>query len=332
MNGVFRFSAGARFHIRMIRSTAVVTFAPQPLLASGQSSIFVLCSFIKQLSFSITPEPISQLDPPAADLSSQLFSLLCQPNWQKHPSFRKLIPIVSPSLFSSFLSQHPHLNPQIAFNFFDLLSRTPTFKPNVQAYASLLRILIKNKSYRNAEKTRILMIKCCETAEDASFVLSVLREMNRCDDGDFGFKLGLRSYNTLLMLLARFLMINDMRCVYREMLDDKKGCQRNVVSYNNLMHGLCGAGRVDEAKRLFFQMGDDNCNPNVRTYTILIDALCGLERRLEALSLFQEMKDKGCEPKFHTYTVLIDRACKDGMLDEARKILSTMLDNRLFLA
>ncbi|KAL0363150.1 UNVERIFIED_CONTAM: F-box protein CPR1 [Sesamum calycinum] len=161
-----------------------------------------------------------------------------------------------------------------------------------------------------------------------------------------------------------FLMINDMKCVYRDMLDDKaglkpdthtytsfitghcrrndlgsaskifmtmpqKGCQRYVVSYNNLIHGLCEAARVDEAKRLFLQMGNDNCFPNVRTYTILIDVLCGLDRRLEALSLFQEMKDKGCEPNFRTYTVLIDGACKDGMLDEARKILGTMLDNRL---
>ncbi|KAL0353289.1 UNVERIFIED_CONTAM: F-box protein CPR1 [Sesamum angustifolium] len=164
--------------------------------------------------------------------------------------------------------------------------------------------------------------------------------------------------------LQVFLMINDMKCVYRDLLDDKaglkpdthtytpfitghcrrndlgsaskifmtmpqKGCQRCVVSYNNLMHGLCEAARVDEAKRLFLQMGNDTCFPNVRTYTILIDVLCGLDRRLEALSLFQEMKDKGCEPNIHTYTVLIDGACKDGMLDEARKILGTMLDNRL---
>lgn len=48
-----------------------------------------------------------------------------------------------------------------------------------------------------------------------------------------------------------------------------------------------------------------------------------------ALGLFEELKDKGCEPNVHTYTVLIDGACKDGMLDEARKILGTMRDNRL---
>ncbi|KAG6404439.1 hypothetical protein SASPL_136687 [Salvia splendens] len=336
MNGVFT-SAAVRFHIRMVRATSAAS--------SGQS---VLSSF-------------------ALSFSSQHKS-------QKH---NKLIPIVS-----SFLSQRPHLNSHIALNSLN--------SPNFQTYAAVLGVLVDYKWFGDAEEIRILMVKSCDTEADARLALAILREMN-----DNGFRIHLLCYNVLLMSLARFVMIDDMKSVYWEMLLEDRvspnvytfntminaycklgnvkeaerylcmilkaglgpdahtftsfilghcqikdidsatkvfmtmGCQRNEVSYNNLMHGLCEVGRVDEARKLFLQMKDDHCFPNVRTYTILIDALCSSDRRLDALSLFEEMKEKGCKPNVHTYTVIINGACRDGMFDDARKLLGTMLDNSL---
>ncbi|KAI3773511.1 hypothetical protein L1987_48041 [Smallanthus sonchifolius] len=46
---------------------------------------------------------------------------------------------------------------------------TQNFKPSVESFALLLRILIKNQFLNAAEKIRILMVKACATDEDARF-------------------------------------------------------------------------------------------------------------------------------------------------------------------
>ena len=51
------------------------------------------------------------------------------------------------------------------------------------------------------------MIKAYVFVDDIHFLLGFFRQMNR-DDNDIKFKLSVRSYNELLMMLARFLMID----------------------------------------------------------------------------------------------------------------------------
>ncbi|KAG8362904.1 hypothetical protein BUALT_BualtUnG0025500 [Buddleja alternifolia] len=282
---------------------------------------------------------------------------------KKHPSFRKLIPTISPSLFSSFISQHPHLNPQIALNFLISSAIMRPLSSPMPNPTPPFAFLIKNKSFGNAEKTRRLMVKSCQTNEDAGFVLSVLRQLNR----ECSFRLSLRemlddkvspniyTFNTMINAFCKLGNVGEaemylsMICrlvkpdshtytsfilghCRRKDVDSanhvfvsmpQKGCRRNEVSYNNLMHGLCEVGRVDEAKSLFLQMRDDNCFPNVRTYTILIDALCGLDRRLEALSLFEE-KERKVVPSVVTYNALINGYCKKGMVNKVQKAMTLL--------
>ena len=162
------------FSTMIIRSTATVNHlnkpGPSPLISKHPFSI------APSLRPIISPEP--NINPPVQDLSTKLYSLLSNPNWQKHPSLKKLIPILTPNHLANFYSQFPNLNPQTALNFFNYLSCIPSFKPSVQSYSSLLHILIPNKFLGFAEKLRISMIKTCESPEDAQFVLGVLRDMN----------------------------------------------------------------------------------------------------------------------------------------------------------
>ncbi|BAT99438.1 hypothetical protein LR48_Vigan284s000100 [Vigna angularis] len=101
---------------------------------------------------------------------------------------------------------------------------------------------------------------------------------------------------------------------------------RNAVPYTNLIHGLCEAGRLDDALTLWSQMREDGCFPTVRTYTVLIGALCESGKEVEALSLFGEMVERGCEPNVYTYTVLIDYFCKQSRMEEAVGMLNQMVE------
>ncbi|XP_011096148.1 pentatricopeptide repeat-containing protein At5g65560 [Sesamum indicum] len=178
--------------------------------------------------------------------------------------------------------------------------------------------------------------------------------MNHCDDGDFGFKLGLRCYNMLLMLLARFLMINDMKCVYRDMLDDKAGLKPNTHTYTSFILGHCrrndlgrANGMLDEARKILGTMRDNR--PNVRTYNELISGfcegknvhkallsqmleekispdLCNLEKVDCSLALFERMVTESCLPNSYTYNVLINGLCKVKKLAEALEYLARMLE------
>ncbi|KAG5627310.1 hypothetical protein H5410_012528 [Solanum commersonii] len=58
------------------------------------------------------------------------------------------------------------------------------------------------------------MIKSCKTRDAIIFVIGFVREL-RCK-----FKVDVWGYNKLLMCLSRFVMIDDMKCVYDEMLSD----------------------------------------------------------------------------------------------------------------
>ncbi|KAH7852097.1 hypothetical protein Vadar_020599 [Vaccinium darrowii] len=213
------------------------------------------------------------------------------------------------------------------------------------------------------------MVKSCESAQDAEFVLHILRTMNNTNvvgDGEIKFKLTLRCYTMMLMSLSRFLMIDEMKSVYAEILDDK--IPPNIYTFNTMLNAYCKLGdvvqaelylskilqaglrpdvhtytslilghcrrkdvdrRIDEALKLFAHMEDDDCHPTVRTYTVLICALCGSGRKTEALNLFEEMDEKGCEPNVHTYTVLIDNMCRDNKLDKAKEMFDAMSEKGL---
>ncbi|EPS72780.1 hypothetical protein M569_01977, partial [Genlisea aurea] len=309
----------------MIRLPAVNAAVPTQLLSSGHSFTSVISSFFKQLSFSISPEPISPPESSSAVLCRDLFSILCRPNWPKDPSLKNFFHSISPPLFSSFLSQYPHLNPHVAFQFFRFLSSAPSFKPDVQAYASLLRFLVKNKSFRDADMIRISMIRSSETAEDVRLVMAMLREMNRGDDSEFSFRLTLKAYNMLLMSLARFVMIDDIKAVYGEMLDDK--LSPNIYTFNTLINAYCKLGDVFEAEYFYSMILQADLKPDTHTFTSFILGYCRRKDVDAAREVFKNMPGKGCPRNHVSYNNLMHGLCESGRVDEAELLFSQMRDD-----
>jgi hypothetical protein len=68
--------------------------------------------------------------------------------------------------------------------------------------------------------------------------------MNR-DDNNIKFKLSVRSYNELLMMLARFFMIDEMKRVYTKMLNDM--ILANIYTLHTMVNTYSKMGNIVEA-------------------------------------------------------------------------------------
>ncbi|KAL6576765.1 hypothetical protein OROMI_011041 [Orobanche minor] len=114
-----------------------------------------------------------------------------------------------------------------------------------------------------------------------------------------------------------------------DLMSDRDGCGVNSVTYSIVVHGLCEAGKLDEACKLKEEMIEKGCQPSTRTYTILIKAVSDRGLIDQAFTLLDEMRKEGCKPNAHTYTVFIDMLCREGKIEEANGMFRKMLKDGL---
>lgn len=129
------------------------------------------------------------------------------------------------------------------------------------------------------------------------------------------------TYTTLIRGLCKAGMIEDA-----EKLFDEMTCGKNLMTYNVIIDGFCKKGLVESARRIVDQMivGKD-CLPDTVSYTTLIDGYCKKGEFANAITCFEEMVSKGnCEPNVLTYNVLINGLCLNGDVDEARRMMTRM--------
>ncbi|KAM1204425.1 hypothetical protein ACFX2J_020112 [Malus domestica] len=299
----------------MRKPMAVICHPPEPFL------FLLLKPFYSISSPATAPLPLS---PEPHDLSAQLFSILSRPNWQRHPSLKKLAPSISPSHVSSVFALK--LDPQTALGFFNWIALKPGYKHTVQCHSSLLNILLPNGFLQVAEKIRISMIKASSSPQDAVFVLEYLRALNGAEE--FEFKLTLRCYNFLLMSLSKFSLFQDLKALYLEMLDDM--VSPNLHTFNTMIHAYCKLGNVAEADLYFSKIGQAGLHPDTFTYTSLILGHCRNKDVDSGCSVFKLMPQKGCQRNEVSYTNLIHGFCEADRIDEALKLFSQMGEDNCF--
>ncbi|XP_068663014.1 pentatricopeptide repeat-containing protein At1g09900-like [Aristolochia californica] len=86
----------------------------------------------------------------------------------------------------------------------------------------------------------------------------------------------------------------------------EQGLFPTVVTYTNLIDGLCKSGATSLAFKVVDEMMKHDCLPNLHTYSSLIYGLCQEANAMEAELLFKVMQRKGLIPDLVTYTSVID--------------------------
>ncbi|KAF3439791.1 hypothetical protein FNV43_RR18069 [Rhamnella rubrinervis] len=136
------------------------------------------------------------------------------------------------------------------------------------------------------------------------------------------------SFNTLLQI-----MVNESRFEVAHRLFLENSCGREVRSrirsLNLLMRSLCEKGRSDIALQVFQELDYQGCYPERETYRILMKGLCGDGRLNEAkhllYSMFWRISQKGSGADIVIYRTLLNAFCDHGQVEEAVDILGKIL-------
>lgn len=136
------------------------------------------------------------------------------------------------------------------------------------------------------------------------------------------------SFNTLLQI-----MVDKSRfdVVHRLFLENSSGWEvrSRIRSLNLLMAALCEKGRSDIALQVFQELDFQGCYPDRETYRILMKGLCGDGRLNEAkhllYSMFWRISQKGSGGDIVVYRTLLDAFCDHGQVEEAVEILGKIL-------
>ncbi|KAK1554449.1 hypothetical protein Q3G72_012349 [Acer saccharum] len=96
-----------------------------------------------------------------------------------------------------------------------------------------------------------------------------------------------------------------------ELFDDmgKKGCVPNRVTYNSFIRYYSAVNEIDKAVEMMRRMQKMNHGvPTSSLYTPIIHALCEAGRVLEAKNFLIELVDGGSVPREYTYKLVCDQS------------------------
>lgn len=113
-------------------------------------------------------------------------------------------------------------------------------------------------------------------------------------------------YNAVVHALAKGGFVSEAVKLMKTM-EEEKGMELNVVSYNSLIKPLCKAKKTEEAKRVFEEMIERGVLPTIRTYHAFMRILRTGD---EVFELLDKMTKMGCEPTVDTFIMLIRKFCR----------------------
>ncbi|KAJ1256409.1 hypothetical protein BS78_K034000 [Paspalum vaginatum] len=90
----------------------------------------------------------------------------------------------------------------------------------------------------------------------------------------------------------------------------------DTYTYNTVLKGICGAKQWEEADELMAEMIRNNCHPN--------EGLCIAGRWGEVGELIADMVRKDCPPNDATFSTLINSLCQNRLVEYAIEVLEQM--------
>ncbi|KAL1216616.1 Pentatricopeptide repeat-containing protein [Cardamine amara subsp. amara] len=155
---------------------------------------------------------------------------------------------------------------------------------------------------------------------NAEKVYEMLSEMEEA-----GMKPDSITYNTLISFFGRHKDFESVEKMMEQMRED--GLDPTAVTYGAVMEAYCSAGELNEAMKLFKDMGlRSKVNANTVVYNILINAFSELGNLEQALSLKEEMKQKMVRPNVETYNALFKCLKEKNQAETLLKLMDEMVE------
>ncbi|KAL0390268.1 UNVERIFIED_CONTAM: Pentatricopeptide repeat-containing protein, mitochondrial [Sesamum calycinum] len=238
-------------------------------------------------------------------------------------------------------------DPDLALDIFRWTAQQRHYKHNHLTYLTMIEIAVSGKRYRAAE-TLIeeviagacppslplfnTMIKfCCGRKFLFNRAFDIYKKMVKSEDA----KPSLETYALLLNSLLRkfdklnvcYVYLHAVRSLAKQM--KASGIIPDTFVLNMIIKAYSKCLEMDEAVRVFREMGLYNCEPNAYTYSYLAKGLCEKGRVNQGLVFYKEMRGKGLVPKGSTYLILICSLSMERRFQDAIEIAFDMLGNSM---
>ncbi|KAL5832961.1 hypothetical protein ACOSQ3_016635 [Xanthoceras sorbifolium] len=239
-------------------------------------------------------------------------------------------------------------DPIVCLELFNWASQQPRFRHNVLTYHITIKKLGAAKLYQEmddvvnqvlavpyigSEALYNTMIYFFTEARKLTRAVNIFRHMK--NSRNLECRPSIRTYNILFTaFLSRgknsyinHMYMETIRCLFKQMVND--GIEPDIFSLNSMIKGYVLSNHVNDALRIFHQMGVVyNCPPNAFSYDYLIHGLCAQGRTNNARELCDEMKQKGFVPSVISYNSLVNALALGGEVEEAMNSLWEMIEKR----
>ncbi|KAL5818401.1 hypothetical protein ACOSQ4_022243 [Xanthoceras sorbifolium] len=101
------------------------------------------------------------------------------------------------------------------------------------------------------------------------------------------------------------------------------------MSCSCLIDGLCKAGRLKVAWKIFHKLSQEGLKPDVVTYLVMINGLCKDGQLEEATNLLSIMEDEGCAPDVITYNTLMRGFSQNNETIKVVELLHKMAERNI---
>lgn len=238
-------------------------------------------------------------------------------------------------------------DPDIALDIFRWTAQQRNYRHNHVTYLSMLEIAVSGKRYRAAETLidevlagacpaslplyNTMIQFCCSRKFLFNRAFDVYKKMQKSEDA----KPNLETYSMLFNSLLRkfdklnvcYVYLHAVRSLSKQM--KASGVIPDAFVLNMIIKAFSKCHEVDEAIRVFREMGLYGCEPNLYTYSYLVKGLCEKGRVNQGWEFYQEMRSKGQVPKVSTYLILICSLAMERRFQEAIEAAFNMISNSL---
>ncbi|KAM7270292.1 hypothetical protein ACFE04_029506 [Oxalis oulophora] len=238
-------------------------------------------------------------------------------------------------------------DPDLALDIFRWTAQQRSYKHDCHTYMSMIKSLVKGKRYRQAETLieeviagacnmsvplyNLVIRFCCGRRFLFNRALDVYKKMLNSDD----CKPTLETYTLLFnALLSRFHKLNVCYVYLHAVKSLNKqmralGVIPDTFVLNMIIKAYAKCLDVDEAIRVFREMGLYGCEPNNYTYSYIVKGFCEKGKVGQGFKWYKDVKKKGIVLGGSTYMVLICSLALDRNYEDAIMVVSDMLGNNM---
>ncbi|XP_052184190.1 pentatricopeptide repeat-containing protein At3g25210, mitochondrial [Diospyros lotus] len=238
-------------------------------------------------------------------------------------------------------------DPDLALDIFRWTAQQRGYKHDHVTYLTAIQIAVSGKRFGHAETLIEEVIAgacppsvplynsmirfCCGRKLLFNRAFDIYKKMLKSDDT----KPSLETYTLLLNALLRrfnklnvcYVYLHAVRSLTKQM--KASGVIPDTFVLNMIVRAYSKCLEVDEAVRVFREMGLYGCEPNAYTYSYIVRGLCEKGRVNQGLGFYKEMKGKDLVPKGSAYMILICSLAMEQRFEDATGIVFDMLGNHM---